>query len=275
MTDEILEEAQALTVARRRELGLDDDGNDPDAPVPVGRDNLVDWAAERAEVRRAELRLVGDDDSAESAGAPDIPADIPPGPVADVTDVDRTALWRRTVPPGPDEWFWRVTIDHLDGDTRALADEWVDDTARNVVLLGDLGAGKTSVAIACARWAFDRGAGVKFWPAPELLEALRPGRSDDDVLARTIGADVLVLDDMGAENPSRWVSERLYMVINRRWLENRPVLATSNLPLRPDPADPDIPTFEDAIGSRVYSRLQHGALGLVLAGDDRRRQDTT
>lgn len=251
-------DAHRRLIEARRAAGLDDDGNDPDSPVPLGREQLVDWAARAAA-------------HADAAGIDHEIYQPPPSAmtvdVADLRD-DRQDVWRRIVP----QRFWDATIDDLTGQERDLADEWTADPTRNVLLVGDLGAGKTHVLFACARWRFDQGATLQFWPTAELLQAMRPDSTvDGDVLADAIAADVLILDDLGVEKPSEWTAEQLYILVNRRWLERRPTLASSNLPHRPDPARPEVPTFEEGVGSRLYSRLHHGALRLVVAGDDRRR----
>lgn len=134
---------------------------------------------------------------------------------------------------------------------------------RNLVLTGATGTGKTHAAVAAARVAFDEGAHVEFVPVVELLDRLRPG-GPDGVLDDLFGVDVLVLDDLGAERPTDWTLERLYAVVNRRWMEERPTIATTNLDL-PGP-------LAEAIGERTYSRLVgSGSVVLQLGGPDRRR----
>ena len=54
------------------------------------------------------------------------------------------------------------------------------------------------------------------------------GRSADLILDRLITADVLVLDDLGTEKPTDWVREQLFLVINSRYEECRPMIITSN-----------------------------------------------
>ena len=63
---------------------------------------------------------------------------------------------------------------------------------------------------------------------------------------------------------TEWTAERLYALINRRWLEVRPTVCTTNL-------DPD--QLREAVGERVFSRLVgNGAVVLRLTGHDRRRK---
>lgn len=166
------------------------------------------------------------------------------------------ADWPRHVP----RRFHDATVDELTGDLETVAREWQDN--RNVLLLGGVGVGKTHAAIAMARDAYEtRGWTVLFAPSVELLDDLRPG-GPERAMEQACDVDVLVLDDLGSERPTDWTAERLYRIVNRRWLEERPTIATANL----SAAD-----LEAAVGARMFSRLWHGALAVEVAGEDRRR----
>lgn len=162
--------------------------------------------------------------------------------------------------------FAGATLASLEGEAADLADEWADTgMSASVLLLGAVGVGKTHTACALARAAWQAGSGVQFSPVVELLDQLRPG-GPDGALERAITVDVLVLDDLGGERPTDWTGERLYALVNRRWLEQRPTIVTSNLaPIE----------LEQAVGPRVFSRLYHDAIRLQIGGDDRRRTAAT
>lgn len=158
--------------------------------------------------------------------------------------------------------FQEATADQLDGELAQLVSRWVaGGFTSNALLLGNVGVGKTHAAIAMLRLAAEVGYSIRFSPVVELLDQLRPGSSGGDI-EQALRPDVLVLDDLGGEKPTDWTAERLYAVVNRRWLEQRPTIATSNL---------DAEALEQAVGSRTWSRLYHGAERLKLAGSDRRR----
>lgn len=172
----------------------------------------------------------------------------------------RTRVWQQCI---PSRFQW-ATVDDFTGQVRDDLTAWGDDPAgRNVMLLGPVGTGKSHAAVAAARLRFDRGAEVRFMPVVELLDMLRPG-GPEDALYRLADLELLVLDDLGSERPTEWTSERLYALVNRRWLEERPTICTSNLP----PVE-----LEAAVGPRVFSRLVgNGAVNLGLSGPDRRRK---
>lgn len=122
-----------------------------------------------------------------------------------------------------------------------------------LIITGPTGCGKTHLAAAIVRdWA-SAGYAAIFQSVPELLARLRatydPNSSDaaEAAIMDALGeCDLLVLDDVGAEKQSAWTEEKLYLLIDRRYRENRPTVLTTNL---------DAPALEKALGSRAMDRL--------------------
>ena len=82
-------------------------------------------------------------------------------------------------------------------------------------------------------------------------------------------AELLVLDDLGAEKTSEWVEETLNLIVNTRYNERRVTIFTSNYPDTPDEEDPN--TLLCRVGTRMRSRLHEMCEFLVL--DARRLPD--
>lgn len=169
----------------------------------------------------------------------------------------RTRRWSSVCP----DRFVHATLDDIPEPLRTSLDGW--GGLSNLILLGGVGVGKTHAALAVARRRFiEAGDSVKFWPVVELLDDLRPG-GQAVTLDAVFDVDLLVLDDLGAEKPTDWTAERLFAVVNRRWMERAPIVGTSNL--QPD-------ELRAALGARTYSRLVgDDAVVVGLSGPDRRR----
>ena len=78
--------------------------------------------------------------------------------------------------------------------------------------------------------------------------------SEGDVLRRVMEAELLVLDDLGAERPTDWVEETMSLIVNTRYNERRPTIFTSNYEDVPD-AD-DLDSLLVRVGFRMHSRLR-------------------
>ncbi len=81
-------------------------------------------------------------------------------------------------------------------------------------------------------------------------------------------ADLLVLDDLGAEKTSEWVEETMNLIVNTRYNEQRLTLFTTNYQDIPDETDPNSLLFR--IGHRMRSRLHEMAEFVILDGADYR-----
>jgi DNA replication protein DnaC len=142
------------------------------------------------------------------------------------------------------------------------------DAGRGLWLMGDVGTGKTTLAMIVSKAALDVGRSVAIYSLPRLLNLIRAAIETEDgmigFLERLAAVDLLHIDDLGAENTTEWVLEQLYSIVNTRYEDERAMIVTTNL------------RYEDLIGQlgeRTVSRLV--AIcgdGLPLFGEDDRRQ---
>jgi DNA replication protein DnaC len=160
---------------------------------------------------------------------------------------------------------------------------------RGMWFTGDLGTGKTTLAMLISKSAIEADHTVAIYSLPRLLAMLRETFRGDsalslnDLIDRLCSVDLLHIDDVGAEQTSEWVLEQLYTVVNTRYEDRRSMVLTTNLidqGARPRPADlaADAP-FDDRfdarlreqIGDRTVSRLyEMCGTPLPMFGHDRR-----
>jgi DNA replication protein DnaC len=127
------------------------------------------------------------------------------------------------------------------------------DEGRGLWLMGDVGTGKTTLAMLISKAVAEAGRTVAIYSLPRLLARIRrtydadPG--EDSYLAffeRLTSVDLLHLDDLGAEKRSDWVLEQLYGIVDERYQSQRSMVVTTNL---------DQAALEEQIGARTVSRL--------------------
>lgn len=105
------------------------------------------------------------------------------------------------------------------------------DRAEDLVLYGDVGCGKTHMAIATGMLACERGMPVRFFTASSLVMRLRRARDENrlDAELRTIGrARLLVVDELGYLPIDIDGARLLFQVIADPY-EKRSVVFTTNL----------------------------------------------
>lgn len=148
------------------------------------------------------------------------------------------------------------------------------DDARNVVILGPVGVGKTFLASALGHLACKSGYSVRFHRADALLRLLRQSRLDnsrDGLMAELIAVDLLVIDDFALESMTREESRDVYQLFVER-TGRAATVVTSNR----DTAE-WLTTFDDALlAQSAIDRFQNAAYDLVIEGESYRpRQKPT
>jgi DNA replication protein DnaC len=111
---------------------------------------------------------------------------------------------------------------------------------RGWLVLGSIypACGKTHLAAAIANYHHERHNNVIFMTVPDVLDYLRvtytPGSSVtfDQRFQDMRETPLLVLDDLGAENPSRWAQEKLFQLIDYRYVAELPTVITTGKPLK-------------------------------------------
>ncbi len=137
------------------------------------------------------------------------------------------------------------------------------------------GVGKTHLAIAILKAVIrDKGARGYFYDTRELLKLVRDTYSggeatEMDVLRPVLDADLLVLDDLGAEKTSEWVQETLGLVVGTRYNARRPTIFTTNLVDSPNPNE--INSMIVQVGARTRSRLFEMCEWIKMEGADTRQ----
>lgn len=149
---------------------------------------------------------------------------------------------------------------------REYAGDWnqVRAQGRWLFLSGPVGTGKTALAYGILQELLTQGVSGLAETVPELMDHLRPGRDDQSYerLEALKTIDLLVLDDLGAQKDTDWVTERLFIILDARYREMRPTILTSNEHLE---------SLERVPGwKRIVDRILESAQLLRMTGPSRR-----
>jgi len=155
-------------------------------------------------------------------------------------------------------------------DAANVSEEFSENLQGWILLEGTYGCGKTHLAAAIANACVKRGVPTLFITVPDLLDSLRfaygnPETTFEARFEEIRDADLLVMDDFGTQNATAWAQEKLFQIINYRYINKLPTVITTNLIL-------------DEIESRIRSRLQDSDFVKhirILAPDFRRPTETS
>ncbi|MDE3090524.1 MAG: ATP-binding protein [Chloroflexota bacterium] len=155
----------------------------------------------------------------------------------------------------------------LKGDARSnlrrvvhIAKDYAEHPRGFIVFTGEYGCGKTHLAAAIANAIAQRGNSVSFVVVPDLLDHLRatfaPGSavSYDQRFEETRSAPFLVLDDLGTESATPWAREKMFQIIDYRYVAKLPTIITIHREAQVEPR----------IQTRIFD-LARGSVTEILA----------
>jgi DNA replication protein DnaC len=115
-----------------------------------------------------------------------------------------------------------------------------------LMFTGGYGVGKTHLAAAIANHQIASERNALFVFVPDMLDHLRStfdrssNSSFEQIFEEVRTAPLLVLDDLGTESATPWAREKLYQIINYRYVAKLPTVITTSV--SPDDLDPRIRT---------------------------------
>ena len=129
---------------------------------------------------------------------------------------------------------------------------------------GGTGLGKTFLSACIARAVADRGYSVVYETANRLFSKLEqakfsPNEENRREAAQIQSCDLLILDDLGTEMPSQFVTASLYSLLSDRLLDGKSMVISTNL---------NVEEISRRYNPQIASRLQGEFKRLTFVGED-------
>ena len=149
---------------------------------------------------------------------------------------------------------WELNREALEACVK-LAQSGYHNRRSGLILAGEPGNGKTTLAIAALRCFIERTQGLypaRFWNVSRGLQALRERQQEDSSLLQLADCRFVVLDDIGkTRNLTPWVADQYYMLIDTLYVQERCVILTTNLS-----TEELFEQLEDSLASRLMEMCE-------------------
>lgn len=118
----------------------------------------------------------------------------------------------------------------------------------NLLFYGNPGSGKSFLSYCIAKELLDSGHLVVYKTSDELISDLRDIRFNNNYKLNNLlmNCDLLIIDDLGAEQTNDFAITELFNLLNKKLLQNKKMLISTNLFL---------PGITQVYSERIYSRL--------------------
>lgn len=165
---------------------------------------------------------------------------------------------------------------------QSYCDAYPQVEGKGLLLTGNNGVGKTHLIVALLKGLIEKGADGLFLDYQELLKRIQTSydpaarTAEHRIIRPVLDAEILVIDDLGANRPTEWVEDTVHYILNNRYNEKKPTLLTANLSeQRMTGAEGNRKThetFQDRVGMRVSSRLHEMCRIVEIHAEDYRKR---
>jgi DNA replication protein DnaC len=162
------------------------------------------------------------------------------------------------------------------------AREYPPPNSWGLLFMGPPGVGKTHLAVGIIRTLIrEKSIPCLFRTFPDLLKEIQMSyspismSSELSLLQPVLDAEVLLLDELGAQKPSDWIRETVAYILNYRYAENKITLLTTNYLDQEDLKSPRKSvsySLTERIGEPMRSRLYEMCKTVVMQGGDFRKE---
>lgn len=139
---------------------------------------------------------------------------------------------------------------------------------RGLLLLGQVGTGKTWLACAIANMVIDEGYTALFTSFNRIYNRLMESfEGKEEVMEELVKPDLLILDDLGVERGTEYMQEVVFSVLDKRINSLKPMIITTNLTKK------ELEETRVLSSQRIYDRVLSVCLPVPVKGLSIRKKE--
>lgn len=139
---------------------------------------------------------------------------------------------------------------------------------QGLLFYGEVGTGKTFAAACIANYLLSLRVPVVMTSFVKLLDSMMGFKDEDQVMINRLNrAKLLIIDDLGTERSTDTALEKVYNIVDSRYLAQRPIILTTNLSLD------EMKKTLDTRYSRIYDRIFEMCYPMQFKGQSWRKAE--
>lgn len=133
--------------------------------------------------------------------------------------------------------------------------------SQGILFWGTVGTGKSYTAACIANELLDRNVSVIMTSFVKILQSIQNTQNEEEkLIARLNTAKLLIIDDLGTERNTDYALEKVYNVIDSRYLTGKPLILTTNLTFQ------EMQGCTDTRYKRIYDRIFEMCYPVMVSG---------
>lgn len=153
---------------------------------------------------------------------------------------------------------------------KKYADRFIEKgfAPKGLLLYGGVGTGKTFASACIGNRLMEEGKTVLIMNLGLYLIKIKSewDKAENEVLNYVKKCDLLIIDDLGVENITNFVLDKVFTLIDTRYRANKPLIITTNLKLKNDNF-----SIQERFGQRIADRIEEMCFPLQVVGESRRK----
>lgn len=167
-----------------------------------------------------------------------------------------------------------MTDEHMGPCLRYAKKLVIEPTSIGMLLYGRTGNGKTFASACIGNHLMNAGKTVLALSLSNYLTKLREFKQEDEarILKGVADCDLLIIDDMGSENITPWVLEKIFVLIDTRYRSKKPMIISTNLNFSKNEKECELTKAFSMDGKdRITDRVKEMCFPILVKGGSRRK----